>query len=117
MDMNNSNKIYIITLSDYSEYDSSKCRNGGAYGYDDIFTYSPKNDSFTWESFSTCELTPDSEPSNGYSLFEVLAEMADFISRNADSKNCTVYINGIIIWESTPISSQDIDNSGLYLDD
>lgn len=46
------NTINTITLSDYSEYDEHKCRNGGAYGYDDIFTYSPENDSFTWESRS-----------------------------------------------------------------
>ena len=111
------NRINTITLADYSEYDEHKYRNGGAYGYDDIFTYSPENDSFTWESFSTCELTPDSEPSEGYSLFKVLAEMADFIRRNANTPNCTVYVNGTIIWESTPIDSHDIDESGLYLDE
>ena len=84
------NRINVVALDDYSEYNEDKCRNGGAYGYDDIFTYSPENDSFTWESFSTCELTPDSEPSDGYLLLEVLAEMADFIRRNANTPNCTV---------------------------
>ena len=111
------NTINTITLSDYSEYDSSKCRNGGAYGYDDIFTYSPENDSFTWESFLTCELTSDGLVSDGYSLLEVLAEMTDFIRRNANTPNCTVYINGTVIWESTSIDSHNIDESGLYLED
>ena len=111
------NKINTITLSDYSEYNEHKCRNGGAYGYDDIFTYSPENDSFTWESFSTCELTPNSESSDGYSLLEILAETANFIRCNTNIPNCTVYVNGTVIWESTPIDSHDIDESSLYFDE
>lgn len=111
------NRINVVTLADFSEYIYGKHRNGGAYGYDDTFKYSPENDSFTWESLSTCELTPDSELSDGYSLFEVLAEMADFIRRNANTPDCAVYINGIVVWESTPIDSYNIDNSNLYLDE
>lgn len=111
------NRINMITLSDYSEYVEGKHRNGGAYGYDAIYTYSPNTDSFTYKWTTTYELMSDDEPSGNYSLIQVLADMADFISRNADSKNCTVYINGAIIWESTPIDSYDIDNSDLYLDD
>ena len=111
------NRINVVTLADYSEYDSDKCRNGGAYGYGDIFTYSPENDSFTWESISTCELMPNSEMLDGYSLLEVLAEMANFIRCNANIPNCTVYVNGTVIWESTPIDSHDIDESSLYFDE
>lgn len=117
MDMNNNNKIYMVTLSDYSEYVEGKHRNGGAYGYDCIYTYNRDTDSFTYEWTTTNELMPDDEPSGSYSLAQVLADVADFISRNTDSKNCIVYINGAIIWESTSIDFQDIDNSGLYLDD
>lgn len=118
MNMNNdNNKIYMVTLSNYSEYIEGKHRNGGAYGYDYTYMYNRDTDSFTYERTTTCELIPDDKPSGSYSLTQVLSEVADFISRNADSENCIVYINGVIIWESTPIDSYDIDNSNLYLDE
>lgn len=111
------NRINVITLSDYSEYIDGKHRNSGAYGYDEVFTYSPENHSFTYEWFSTCELTPDHEPSGAYSLAEVLAEMADFIRSNANTSNCTVYVNGAVVWTSTPIENTDIDTSDYFLED
>lgn len=104
MDMNNNNKIYMVTLSDYSEYIEGKHRNGGGYGYDAIYKYDCDTDSFTYKWTTTSELMSDDEPSGNYSLAQVLSDVADFISRNTDSKNCIVYINGIIIWKSTPIT-------------
>lgn len=117
MDMNNNNKIYMVTLSDYSEYVEGKHRNGGAYGYDCIYTYNRDTDSFTYEWTTTNELMPDDEPSGSYSLTQVLTDVADFISRNADSKNCIVYINGVRVWESTPQENIDIDMSDYFLED
>lgn len=115
--MENNNRINVVALSNYSEYDSSKCRNGGAYGYDYIYTYSRDSDSFMYEWMTTCELVPDAEASSGYSLEQVLADMADFIRRNANTPNCTIYVNGICVWESTPIGSHDMDESGLYFNE
>ena len=111
------NRIHTITLADYSQFVDGKHRNGGSYGYDVIYTYSPEQDKFTREWCTTCELTPGEEPIGGYSLDAALSEMADFVRQFADAPNCTVYINGVVIWESTPIDSQDIDKSSLYLDD
>ena len=111
------NRVNVITLSDYSEYVEGKHRNGGAYGYDCIYTYNRDTDSFTYEWTTTSELMSDDEPSGNYSLTQVLAYMANFIRRNANTPNCTVYINGTVVWESTPIDSYDIDNSDLYFDE
>lgn len=115
--MENNNRINIVALSDYSEYDSSKCRNGGAYGYDYIYTYSRDSDSFMYEWMTTCELVPDTEASSGYSIEQVLADMADFIRSNANTPNCTVYVNGICIWESTPSENMDVNTSNYFLED
>lgn len=119
MEKNNieNNRINVITLSDYSEYVEGKHRNGGTYGYDCIYTYNRDTDSFTYEWTTTSELISDDKPSGNYSLTQVLAYMANFIRRNANIPDCTVYINGTVIWESTPIDSQDIDESSLYLDE
>lgn len=111
------NKIYTITLADYSQFVDGKHRNGGCYGYDVIYTYSPEQDRLTREWCTTCELTPEEEPVEGFSLDAAISELAEFVSQFADAPNCTVYINGIVVWESTPIDSYDIDNSNLYLDE
>ena len=111
------NKINSITLSDYSEYIEGKHRNGGAYGYDSIYTYNRDTGSFTYEWTTTSELMSDDEPSGNYSLIQVLVDTVDFISRNADSKNCAVYINGVKIWESTPSENMDVDTSNYFLDE
>lgn len=112
-----SNRINVITLADYSQFVDGKHRNGGCYGYDCIYTYNRDTDSFTYEWTTTSELISDDEPSGNYSLTQVLAYMANFIRRNANTPNCTVYVNGTVIWESIGIDSHDIDESGLYLDE
>ena len=119
MEKNNieNNRINVITLSDYSEYIESKHRNDDPYGYDYIYTYNRDTDSFTYEWTTTSELISDDGPSGNYSLTQVLAYMANFIRRNANISGCTVYVNGTVIWESTPVYSQDINESGLYFDE
>lgn len=111
------NRINVITLADYSQYINGKHRNGGAYGYDVIYTYNPDKNSFTREWTTTCELTSEEEPVDGFSLDAAISELAEFVSRFADAPNCTVYINGICVWESIGVDSHDIDNSNLYLDE
>lgn len=111
------NNINVITLSDYSEYVEGKHLNGGCYGYDEIYTYSPDMDCFVFEWFTTSELIPDGVLQSKFTLEDIIFEMAEFIRHNANTPNCTVYINGIVIWESTPIDSHDIDEIGLYLDE
>ena len=115
--MKNNNRINTITLADYSQFVDGKHRNGGCYGYDVIYTYSPEQDRFTREWFTTCELTPDEEPVDGYSLDAALSEMADFIHQFADAPNCTVYINGIVVWTSTPQENMNVDTSNYFLDE
>lgn len=110
------NTIKMISLVDYSEYKEDKCRNGGAYGYDDVYIYDRDTDSFMCKSVSTCELTPVSE-SYGYTLADVLYEMADFIRRNTNIPGCAAYVDGVVVWKSIPGYCQDIDQSELYLDD
>lgn len=117
MDMNNNNKIYMVTLSDYSEYDSSKCRNGGAYGYDYVYTYNRDTESFTYKWMTTCELIPDEISPEPYSLIEVLAEMANFIRSHADISKCSVYVNGIVVWNSTLLENMDVDMFNYFLDE
>ena len=111
------NTINTIILSDYSEYDEHKCRNGGAYGYDYIYTYDYDSNSFSYEWTTTSELIPDSEPSGSYSLSDVLTEMSDFIRGYANFKNCAVYVNGVCVWESTPVENMDVDTSNYFLED
>ena len=112
-----SNRINTITLADYSQFVDGKHRNGGCYGYDTIYTYSPEQDRFTREWCTTCELTPDGEPVDGYPLYAAISELIDFVRQSADTPNCAVYVNDVCVWESTPIDSHDIDESSLYLDE
>lgn len=84
------NRINMIIMSDYSEYSD---------GCEYIYTYNRDTDSFTYKWTSATELMSD-EPFRNYSLTQVLVDMADFISLNANLKNCTVSINGTVIWES-----------------
>lgn len=113
----NINRIYTITLADYSQFVDGKHRNGGCYGYDIIYTYSPEQDRFTREWCTTCELTPDGEPVDGYSLYAALNEMVDFIRQFADTPNCVVYVNDVAVWTSTPQENIDIDMSNYFLDE
>lgn len=110
------NTVKMISLVDYSEYREDKCRNGGAYGYDDVYIYDKDTDSFTCKSVSTCELTPVSE-SYGYILADVLYEVANFIHNNINTPGCAAYVDGVVIWKSIPAYCQDIDQSDLYLDE
>lgn len=111
------NRIDSIALSDYSEYIEGKHRNGGAYGYDEVYTYSPDMDCFVFEWFTTSELTPDGTSQGKFTLEDVMFEVADFVRHNANSPNCTVYVNGVAVWESTPSEDVDVDTSIDFLDD
>ena len=113
------NTIYTIRLADYSQFVEGKHRNGGCYGYDIIYTYSPEQDRFTREWCTTCELTPeDDEPDDGWSLYAALNEMVDFIHQFADTPNCAVYVNDVTVWTSIPQQENiDIDISEYFLDE
>ena len=112
------NTINTITLADYSQFVEGKHRNGGCYGYDIIYTYSPEQDRFTREWCTTCELTPeDEEPDDGYSVHEAISELIDFVRQFAYVPNCAVYVNGVTVWTSTPQENIDIDTSNYFLDE
>lgn len=113
-----SNRISTIRLADYSQFVDGKHRNGGCYGYDVIYTYSPEQDRFTREWCTTCELTPeDEEPDDGYPLYSAISELVDFVRQFVDTPNCAVYINDVCVWESTPIENMDVDISNYFLED
>lgn len=111
------NRINTITLADYSQYVDGKHRNGGCYGYDVIYTYNPEKNSFTREWITTCELTPDENPVDGFSLDAAISEMIDFARQFVNAPDCTIYVNGICVWTSTPSENTDIDTSDYFLDE
>lgn len=111
------NKINSIVLSDFSEYVEGKHLNGGCYGYDEIYKYSPEMDCFVFKWFTTSELIPEGVLQSKFTLEDVIFEMAEFIRNNADNSNCTVYINGTAVWTSTPSEKTDVDTSNYFLDE
>ena len=107
------NKTNTVILANYSQYVDGKDRNGGCYGSDEIYTWNPETGYYVYEWFTTCELVPNSEPVKNIPLQEVLHDIADFIRNHADVPDCTVYVNGIAVWESNSVDVESYDDNNI----
>lgn len=96
-----------IIMSNYDKFIDGKHRNGGAYGYDTVFTL---REDGTYERVctSTSELSPD-EITSGWTADKVGNMIANFINWHVIDNDCRVVIDGVTVWHSYKESAIEWD--------